>query len=125
MTVKKRAAWKPACDSFEPWRRKVQWRLSRKLLLTATTNAPTAASRWFDVGALGEQREDDEVDDVAAAADDGEVEELDPVARLLGAEVDAADDPPRPAGSGLPASSGRRAPRLPLLSGGRSAPPES
>ena len=42
LTAKKRIAWKPAWPSPAP---KVQWRLSRKLLVTATQKAPSAAAR--------------------------------------------------------------------------------
>ena len=43
LTVKKRAAWKPACP---PRARNVQYRFHQKLLVTATTNATVAAIRW-------------------------------------------------------------------------------
>ena len=42
LTVKKRAAWKPACP---PRALKVQWRFQKKLFVTATTNATVAAMR--------------------------------------------------------------------------------
>ena len=42
LTVKKRAAWKPA---WPPRARKVQWRFHQKLFITATTKAAVAASR--------------------------------------------------------------------------------
>jgi hypothetical protein len=44
LTVKKRAAWKPA---WPPRARKVQWRFHQKLLVTATTKAAVAATRWW------------------------------------------------------------------------------
>ncbi len=44
LTVKKRAAWKPAWPSPAS---KVQWRFHQKLLATATTNAAEAATRWW------------------------------------------------------------------------------
>ena len=42
LTVKKRAAWKPACP---PRARNVQWRFHQKLLVTATAKASVAATR--------------------------------------------------------------------------------
>jgi hypothetical protein len=42
LTVKKRAAWKPARP---PRARKVQWRFHQKLLSTATAKAAVAATR--------------------------------------------------------------------------------
>ena len=43
LTVKKRAAWKPACPSLAS---KVQCRFQQKLLVTATQKARIAAGMW-------------------------------------------------------------------------------
>ena len=88
LTVKKRAAWKPAWPSPAS---KVQWRFQKKLLMTATTKAPIAGGDVVDVERPDQDREGDQVDDVARAADDPELDELGPVLGLAG----AAADPPR------------------------------
>ncbi len=44
LTAKKRVAWNPMCPSRAP---NVQWRFHQKLLLTATTKASVAATRWW------------------------------------------------------------------------------
>ena len=44
LTVKKRAAWKPAWPCFAS---KVQCRFHMKLLVTATQKAPIAAGMWW------------------------------------------------------------------------------
>ena len=59
------------------------------------------------------EREDGQVDDVAGAADDAELEQLHPVVGLAGAEVDAAQRAPGPVGGSGP----RRRPRRRLVTG--------
>ena len=44
-TRKKRAAWNPVCES-RAWCRNVHCRFQQKLFVTATQNAPAAASRY-------------------------------------------------------------------------------
>ncbi len=64
LTVKKRAAWKPACSPLA-WS-KVQWRFQRKLLVTATTKAAIAAGMWWTSRSPVEQpRTRSQVDEVA------------------------------------------------------------
>jgi hypothetical protein len=53
LTVKNRAAWKPAWSPRAPCERKVQIRLRTKLFVTATQKAPTAASVcWISVASV-------------------------------------------------------------------------
>ena len=85
LTAKKRAAWK--CAGRSPGS-KVQCRFQKKLLVTATTKAPTAAATWWMPRTLGQEREDGEVDQVAGAADEAEFEQLHPVRRLPGGSAD-------------------------------------
>ncbi len=54
----------------------VQWRFQRKLLATATQKAPIAATRWCTPRSPASDSEDGEVDQVAGAADDAELEQL-------------------------------------------------
>ena len=109
--MKKRAAWKPGWPSVA---RKVQWRFQRKLLVTATQNAPTAEGMWCTPSAWVEQGEDGEVDDVAGAADHPELEQLDPVLGLAGAEMDPTRELPGPVGgAGRRVTGALRPPRRP------------
>ena len=89
LTAKNRAAWKPACPSLAS---NVQRRFQAKLLATATENAADRRRNVVDLGRPGEDREHRQVDGVAGAADQPELEQLDPVRRPAGAVVDPPDE---------------------------------
>ena len=70
LTVKKRAAWKPARP---PRARKVQCRFHQKLLITATTKASVAATRWWRSSSSTHDGEHAQVHHVAGPADRAEL----------------------------------------------------
>ena len=68
---------------------KVQWRFQKKLLVTATHEGADRGGDVVDVEGAGEEGEDDEVDQVAGAADDAEFGQLPPARRAAGGRPDA------------------------------------
>ena len=85
LTAKKRAAWKPAWPSPAA---KVQWRFQKKLLLTATQKAPIAAIMWWTPRLPLSKAKTREVDQVAGAADQAELDQLPPARRAAGGGAD-------------------------------------
>ena len=76
LTVKKRAAWNPACPSRAP---KVQCRFHQKLLATRDDEGGCRREQVVHAEHLDADGEDGEVDHVARAADGAELHQLDPV----------------------------------------------
>ena len=85
LTVKNRAAWNPACPCFAS---KVQWRFHQKLFDDRDAEGDDRGWDVVDVERPDHDREHREVDDVAGAADQPELEELHPVLWLQGAAAD-------------------------------------
>ena len=85
LTAKKRAAWKPAWPSPAA---KVQCRFQKKLLAEGDAEGADRGDYVVDAEVAAEQGEDGEVDQVAGAADQAELEQLPPARRAAGGGAD-------------------------------------
>ena len=89
LTVKKRAAWKPAGPSPGP---EGPVAVPEEVAGDGDAEGADRGDRVVDAEIAGEQGEDGEVDQVAGAADEAELEQLPPAGRAPGGGADAVGE---------------------------------